>query len=174
MTPADHNKVISIMHLIYGGFFTLVAFMVLLFMGFVAGMISSIAATDPNAPPAALFWMLAVFVFVIYLVMSLPSLIAGYAMMKKKSWARMAGIVASILAAMSFPFGTALCVYSLWYFFGDAGKAYERDLAAPPWHGSLGQGQPRGDYAQTFGHERERQPAYRPPAQPPDWRNEGQ
>ena len=175
MTPADHNKVIGIMHLIYGGFFTLVAFMVLIFMGFVAEMFRSVAASDPGAPPAAFFWMIAVFVFFIYLVMSLPSLVAGYAMMKRKPWARIAGIIASVLSAMSFPFGTALCVYSLWYFFGDAGKAFERGAAGgEEWRGSLGQGQPYGGYAQTFGHERERErePSYRPPAQPPDWRNE--
>jgi hypothetical protein len=172
MTPADHNKVIGIMHLIYGGFFTLIAFVVMLLFGGFAAMISSVAANDPGAPPPAIFWLLAVVVSVVYFVLSVPSLLAGYAMLKGKSWARIAGIVASIVAAMSFPFGTALCVYSLWYFFGDAGKAFERGAGAAPWHGSLGQGQPYGDYAQTFGREHERQPAYRPPAQPPDWRNE--
>jgi hypothetical protein len=172
MTPADHNKAIGIMHLIYGGFFTLVALFLLLIMGGVAGMMSSLAAGDPNAPPAALFWMFALLFFFIYLVMSLPSLVAGYALLKKKPWARVAGIIASVVAAMSFPFGTALCVYSLWFFFGDAGKAFERELQGGAWQDSLGQGQPLGGYAQTFGHEREREPAYRPPAQPPDWRGE--
>jgi hypothetical protein len=172
MTPADHNKVIGIMHLIYGGFFTLVAFLMLLMFGGFASLMSGVAANDPSAPPAAFFWAFAVVFFVIYLALSLPSIVAGYAMLKRKPWARIAGIVASILSAVSFPFGTALCVYSLWYFFGDAGKAFEQRLGDGAQYGSLGQGRPSGDYAQTFGHERERQPAYRPPAQPPDWRNE--
>jgi hypothetical protein len=174
MTPADHNKVIGIMHLIYGGFFTLVAFLMLLFFGFFASVITAATANDPNAPPAALFWALMAFVFIIYLVLSVPSLIAGYAMTKRKSWARIAGIIASVVAAMSFPFGTALCVYSLWFFFGEAGRAFEHGRLDAPWQGSLRQGEPFGGYAQTFGHERDRQPAYRPPPQPPDWRNEGQ
>jgi hypothetical protein len=174
MTPADHNKVIGIMHLIYGGFFTLVSFAVLLFFGFFASLMTAVAANDPNAPPAAFFWALMVFVFVVYLVLSVPSLVAGYGMMKRKSWARIAGIIAAVLAGMSFPFGTALCVYSLWFFFGEAGRAFEQEHPDAPWRGSLREGAPFGGYAQTFGHERERQPAYRPPAQPPDWRNEGQ
>jgi hypothetical protein len=173
MTPTDHNKIIGIMHLIFGGFFTLIAVMMLIFFGFFAGIISAATANDPNAPPAAFFWLLFGFITFIYFLLSVPSLVAGYAMLKRKTWARVAGIVASIVAALSFPFGTALCVYSLWFFFGEAGKAFERGLAAaPPWQGSLGQGQPYGGYAQTFGHERERQPDYRPPVQPPDWRNE--
>jgi len=171
MTPADHNKVIGIMHLVYGAFFTLVAFLVLIFMGFVAEMVARAGAGDPDAPPAALFWMIAAFIFVIYLVMSLPSLVAGYAMLKRKSWARVAGIIASVLATMSFPFGTALAIYSLWFLFGEQGKAFDAGARAAPWRGALHTGQPFG-YAQTFGHEREREPAYRPPAQPPDWRNE--
>ncbi|HEV3470526.1 MAG TPA: hypothetical protein VG148_14480 [Pyrinomonadaceae bacterium] len=170
MTPADHNKVIGIMHLVYGGFFTLMAFLMLLIFGGLAGMISALAANDPNAPPAAIFWLVAGVFFFVYLVLSLPSLVAGYAMLKRKPWARVAGIVASVLAAMSLPFGTALCVYSLWFFFGDQGKAFESAGRAGPWRGSLNQGRPFGGYAQTFGHERE--PAYRPPAQPPDWRSE--
>jgi len=172
MTPADHNKVIGIMHLIYGGFFTLVALMMLLFFGFLGSVFTAAAAGDPNAPPVAFIWAIMGFVFVLYFVLSLPGLVAGYAMLKRKPWARIAGVVSAILAGLSFPFGTALCVYSLWFFFGDAGRAFDRELGGHSWQGSLGQGRPFGDYAQTFGHEREREPAYRPPAQPPDWRGE--
>ena len=172
MTPADHNKVIGIMHLIFGGFFTLMSFMLLLFFGFFASVLTAAAASDPNAPPAAFIWALAGFIFIIYLVLSVPSLVAGYALLRKKPWARIAGLVASILAALSFPFGTALCVYSLWFFFGEAGRAFEHGRPGAPWQASLNQGRPFGGYAQTFGHERGREPAYRPPAQPPDWRNE--
>ena len=169
MTPADHNKAIGIMHLIYGGFFTLMTLMMLVFFGFIVALLGSIPE-EPGAPPAAFLSAIFGFIVVIYALLSIPSLVAGYALLKRKSWARVAGIVASILAGLSFPFGTALCVYSLWFFFGDQGKAFESAGHAGSWRGSLNQGQPFGGYAQTFGHERE--PAYRPPAQSPDWRSE--
>ena len=170
MTPADHNKIIGVMHLIYGGFFTLIAFLLLFVFGGLAALAASAGAGgDPDAPPAFLFGIIAFFVFVVYLVMSLPSLFAGYAMLRRRSWAKIAGIVASVVASWSFPFGTALTVYTLWFLFGDAGKAFDREVAGNSWQGSLGQGQPYGDYARTYGRERE--PAYRPPAEPPDWRN---
>jgi hypothetical protein len=169
MTPADHNKAIGIMHLIYGGFFTLIAFVLLLIFGGVAGLMTAIAADDPNAPPAAFFWLFAIIFFVIYLALSLPSLVAGYAMLKRKSWAKVAGIIASVLAAVSFPFGTALCVYSLWFFFGEAGRAFEGGQAGGDWRGALGQGSPYGWDARQQ-QTREQEYSYRPPQQPPDWR----
>jgi hypothetical protein len=169
MTPADHNKVIGVMHLVYGGFFTLIAFLLLFIFGGLAAMVAAAGASDPDAPPAFFFGLIAFFIFVVYLVLSLPSLIAGYAMLKRKQWAKVAGVVAAVLATVSFPFGTALCVYTLWFLLGDAGKALESGHGDNAWRGSLGQGQRYGDYAQTSGHERE--PAYRPPAEPPDWRN---
>ena len=169
MTPSDHNKVIGVMHLVYGGFFTLIAFVLLFIFGGLAALVGSVGANDPDAPPAFFFGIIAFIIFVVYLFLSLPSLFAGYAMLRRKKWARVAGIVASVVASWSFPFGTALCIYTLWFLFGDQGKAFDRGLAGNSWQGSLGQGRPYGDYAQTYGHERE--PAYRPPAEPPDWRN---
>jgi hypothetical protein len=52
-----------------------------------------------------------------------PSFVAGYALLGKKSWAKVATIVAGIVDALNFPFGVALCVYSLWFTFGKPGKA---------------------------------------------------
>jgi len=175
MTPADHNKAIGIMHLIYGGFFTLMTLMMLVFFGFFAALMSSIPQ-EPGAPPAAFFSAIFGFIVVIYALLSVPSLVAGYALLKRKSWARTAGIVASILAGLSFPFGTALCVYSLWFFFGEQGRDYEAQLAgAGRWRGSLNQAAPSGWNAQQQHHQQQqdaelRQPVYHPPPSPPDWR----
>jgi hypothetical protein len=170
MTPADHHKTIGIMHLIFGGFFTLMSLVMLLFFGFFAAILSAAAASDPNAPPVAFIWAIMGFVFLLYLILSLPGLIAGYAMLKKKPWARIAGIISSVMAGISFPFGTALCVYSLWYFFGEAGRAFEASQQDAAWRGSLNQGQPFGWDAQTYARPRER--VYEPPPQPPNWRDE--
>ncbi len=159
------------MHLIYGGFFTLVSIMMLVFFGFFAAILGSIE-NEPDAPPVAFFYAIMGFIFVIYLLLSVPGLVAGYAMLKKKSWARIAGIISSVLAALSFPFGTALAVYSFWFFFGDAGKAFDNSLNAADWRGSLNQ-------AADFGINADRQPtnmrepqnSYQPPPQPPNWRD---
>ena len=168
MTPQDHNKVLGIMHLIYGGFFALMTILMFFMAIFLGGIFSSLPQ-DPNAPPAAFIWGILAFMVAIYGFLSVPSLVAGYGMLKRRSWARVAAIVASVLSAISFPFGTALCVYSLWFLFGDAGKAFQSSLAGAQGRGALG-----GAQASTFGWDaqraEERAAEYAPPPEPPSWR----
>lgn len=170
MTPADHSKAIGIMHLIYGGFFTLMTLMMLVMFGFIAALLGSIPE-EPGAPPMAFISAFMGIFVVIYALLSIPSLVAGYALLKKKSWARVAAVVASVLAGLSFPFGTALCVYSLWFFFGEQGRDHEAQLAgAGPWRGSLNRAAAPGWSAQQEREEESRQHVYQPPPAPPDWR----
>ncbi len=168
MTPQDHNKVLGIMHLIYGGFFALMT-VLMLFLFVIMGISLSGISQDPNAPPVGFIVAIMGFVVVLYGLLSIPSLIAGYGMLKRRSWARVAGIVASVLSAISFPFGTALCVYSLWFLFGDAGKDFQRSLSGSEGYGALG-----GATASGYGWDAQRSEArereYAPPPQPPSWR----
>jgi hypothetical protein len=54
--------------------------------------------------------------------MTVPSVVAGYALLKRRRWAKVAGIVAGVTAATSFPVGTAVAVYTFWFLFSDVGK----------------------------------------------------
>lgn len=157
---------IGIMHLIYGGFNTLIMLIMIPFMLLIFGTISH----NPQTPPEmqAFFGFFVFFFLFVALLLGIPSLVAAYGLLKKKSWGRMAGIVASCVSALSFPFGTALCVYSLWFLFGE-GKAFHagRDFNTG-WQGSL-------NAADSFSWDATRardvrQKDYAPPSQPPDWR----
>ena len=169
MTPQDHNKVLGIMHLVYGGFFALMTLLMLVLTLFMVPVLR-IVPPEPNAPPMGFILAIMGFVVVLYGFLSLPSLVAGYGMLKRRSWARIAGIVASVLSALSFPFGTALCVYSLWFFFGDQGKAFERSVAAgEEARGALG-GARSSAYDWNTQRAGERTAEYAPPPEPPSWR----
>jgi len=172
MTPQDHNKVLGIMHLIYGGFNALV---MLIFVPFFI-VIGGVAASDPTAPPAltAIFSLFGVLMFVLALLFGLPPILAGYAMLKRKSWARVMGVVAACLSALSFPFGTALCVYTLWFLFGP-GEHFHRTggaLGGQNWRGPLPEANTFGWEAQRASGRADRQHEYVPPPQPPDWRGQ--
>jgi uncharacterized BrkB/YihY/UPF0761 family membrane protein len=82
----------------------------------------------PNDPPPEIFIPIIIAVVAILFVMTflfaIPKIVAGYGLRKEKPWARTWAIVASVMAAMHFPFGTAVGVYGLIFLFGDAGKAY--------------------------------------------------
>lgn len=171
MTPQDHNKVIGIMHLIWGGFNALVAFFIVPFViAIIFGM-----SQDPHTPPGAkaFFGIFGLFMAAFMMLFTLPSLIAGYALLKRKSWAKVAGIIAAGLTAMSMPFGTALTVYTLWFLCGPEGdKLYRK--GAPytyePWRGTLHDGSAFDWEAQRTADARRRRD-YVPPPQPPDWRS---
>ena len=49
MTPQDHNKVLGIMHLVYGGFFALMTLLMLVLTLFMVPVLRSIPP-EPNAP----------------------------------------------------------------------------------------------------------------------------
>jgi hypothetical protein len=51
------------------------------------------------------------------LLMSLPSVITGIGLLRLRPWARIAGIVLSIIGLMMIPFGTIVGVYGLWVLF---------------------------------------------------------
>ena len=48
---------------------------------------------------------------------SLPSVIIGIGLIRLRPWARVAGMVVSILSLMMVPFGTIVGVYGLWVLF---------------------------------------------------------
>lgn len=173
MTSEEHNKALGICHLAYGSFIMLLMLAMFIFMWAIFSQIP----TRPGAPdanfPLVIMPMFFIFMLIYSAIFTVPSLIAGYAMLKRKSWARAASIVAGVMETMSFPFGTAVAVYSFWFMFSDAGKALygvpstarpdARPYAlhdAPP--------QPASDWNARGSEERER--SYAPPAQPPDWR----
>ena len=47
------------------------------------------------------------------IVLSLPGIIAGLGLLKYRPWARILAIILGVLHLLSFPFGTALGVYTL-------------------------------------------------------------
>jgi hypothetical protein len=169
MTSTDHNKTLGIFHLVYGSLHMLALLMFLGFFAFVS------AIPGPGPREAAAFNIMMLFITVFGLLFTLPSLIAGYGLLKQKSWARTAAIVAGILACPGFPYGTALGVYTLWFMFGDEGKNFyaNRMTAWPPYQvGALpnaanaGQQWAANHPPQQQGRERE----YVPPPQMPNWR----
>src|SRR5690349_4178663 len=114
MTNEEHNKFIAIAFLIHGGFQLLMFMMLTAFFFF----IFSVPGQPRNlGPPAAFFGFFFGIMFLVQLVFTAPSFVAAYALLKRKSWARIAGIVAGAMSAMHMPIGTAVGVYSMWFFF---------------------------------------------------------
>ena len=158
MTPTSHNRVIGILHLVYGGFTVLLLAAISIFMLVMMGFIAS---NNSDPIPVGIFALVMVLVVVFNLLLITPSFLAGYAFLKRKRWAKTMGIIAAIVAGLNFPLGSALCVYTLWFLFGETGRFlyHKAAYALPP-----------GDalWSRTASRELERE--YVPPSAPPDWR----
>jgi hypothetical protein len=134
MTNEEHNRYLSwafIGHAIFQGF---IAVMMIGMMALFFSMPFDPGRGTP--PPKELVGVMLAFMFVFYMAFALPSVIAAYGLRKKRKWARIASIVAGVVAAMNVPVGTAACVYSLWFFLGENWKevypeaAFEKDERA--------------------------------------------
>ena len=161
MTPSGHNRTLGFLHLLYGVFcIALITVVTFLISGTIDAMAGSRGPGD--AVPVATLAALIVGGVFVSLVLITPSFIAGYALLKRKQWARRIGIVAGVLAGLTFPFGTLLCVYTLWFLFGEKGKFlyHKAAYALPPVP------EPRRRLKKLL---RASEP-YVPPTTPPDWR----
>lgn len=59
----------------------------------------------------------------VLLLIALPSMIAGVGVIRRASWARMVLILLSAIDLFSFPFGTALGIFSLYILLKDRAVA---------------------------------------------------
>lgn len=60
------------------------------------------------------FGIIANVVLTVVVILSIPGILAGIGLFKRKEWARILTLIVSVLSLLSFPLGTALGVYSIW------------------------------------------------------------
>ena len=155
MTPEKHNKLLAYAHFGYAGL------MGLLFGVMMIWMMLMFSLEPGPAPPTGIIVFMGLFMLVFVAIYAIPSIIAGYALLKRKSWAKVASIIAGVLCSMSAPFGTALCAYTFWFLFSEPGKTlYDKPQQflppmPPTWHQQTTQ---------------QREPVFTQASTPPDWR----
>lgn len=131
MTAKDHNKLLSIFFFVQGGLQLFVGLILALVYGGIGGAMLASARRDDEQVMGGVFLGVAVFVGLILLLFGALYLIGGFKMLKEQKIGRTLGIIGSILALFSFPLGTALGVYGLWFLFGDLGKAFYDGSSQP-------------------------------------------
>ncbi len=51
---------------------------------------------------------------IVFIIISVPGILAGIGLYKRKEWARILALVLSVIEIFSFPFGTVIGIYSIW------------------------------------------------------------
>ena len=111
-----HVKVVGALNIVFGAFGLLIAAAMMLIFGGATWLVG--ATADPDAAMAIpILGLTGAALSTFLLLISLPGVIIGIGLLQRRSWARVAGIVISLLNLFNFPFGTMLGVYGLWVLF---------------------------------------------------------
>ena len=107
-----HVNVVGVIDLITGLLFTALAAVVSVGLLVLAPAFNGAPPWSPEDATGIVAVALAI--SSLFLVIGIPSLIAGVGLLKQKSWARTLALVLAVLALASFPSGTAAGIYTLW------------------------------------------------------------
>jgi hypothetical protein len=98
------------------GLMGITAVLVIFFLG--SAILGGISAQEADFPrqlvllPAGF----GVFIAVLIAVATVPSFLAGYGLLRRRSWAKSASLVAGVLNLPGLPVGTAVGIYAIWVF----------------------------------------------------------
>ena len=104
-----HINIVALLHFIMGAMG-----LVALGLVFLLGVLGYSLAEFDSREDMLVLVALGTVVFFIMLVSTIPDLIIGYGLIKRRPWARTATIILSVLNLFAFPFGTMLGGYGLW------------------------------------------------------------
>jgi len=118
-----HINIVAALQIGLSIFNLLIAFLIFTVLKLVGGFVD-----DANG--ATILSLIADVLAIVFIIISVPGILAGLGLYKRKEWARILTLVLSIVEIFSFPFGTAIGIYSIWALiqpetvteFGKAGE----------------------------------------------------
>ena len=115
----SHKKVLGILFIVLASLQILV--MLLLALLFTTIFAFAIRQADPaDSQILELIMNLARYIpGLIIIFIALPGLLAGIGLLAKQSWAMIFALIMGCLNLFSFPFGTALGIYTIWVYSED-------------------------------------------------------
>ena len=108
-----HIKIVSVLWIVSGALGLIWAF----FIFWILFGISFLPDIGYEAP--IILRTVAIWVAAFIAVLSIPDIIAGTALLKRKEWGRLLTLALAFFNLLCFPFGTALGIYSLVILFND-------------------------------------------------------
>jgi hypothetical protein len=131
MTAKEHNNLLGIFILIQGGLTMLVGLiLVLVYAGIGVALMGGGRDNEARMVGGIMFGA-GIVIGILIVLFSIFYLYTGVKVRKMQNIGRTLGIVVSILSLFSFPLGTALGVYGLWFLLGDLGKGLYHGGHAP-------------------------------------------
>jgi hypothetical protein len=102
-----HINVVAALQIGLSIFNLLIAFLLFTVLKLVVGFVDESQAES-------ILSIIADVLAIVFIVVSIPGILAGLGLYKRKEWARILTLILSIIEIFSFPFGTAIGIYSIW------------------------------------------------------------
>lgn len=110
----NHKRILGILYLISG----VLSILGMLLLNAFLSVIFTFALQETNEDERQAVELILLIVqyvpVVVILFFSVPTLIAAFGLLARKTWATLFGLVVGCLKLFSFPIGTAIGVYSIW------------------------------------------------------------
>jgi hypothetical protein len=108
-----HVKVLGVLEIALASLSLLAAFVLMVVL---VGSASAVSISgDPDAQIALpILGITGTALVALLVALSLPGLVVGIGLLRLRPWARILGIVLSVLSLMMIPFGTLVGIYGLW------------------------------------------------------------
>lgn len=120
MDIQSHKRTLGILYIVYGSLITVAFIFIGSFISILFPFISEEIAKDMGNDADEILFMVSSLIrtiFILLLIFSaLPSVIAGIGLLQKKSWGVVIALIAGCVSIFSFPFGTAVGIYSIYVF----------------------------------------------------------
>ena len=120
MDIQSHKRTLGIIHIIYGSVvaitFLFIGSLITILYPFIADEIVNDVGGDADKALYLVSSIIRVVFILLLLFSALPSFIAGIGLLQKKDWGIVLALVAGCVSIFSFPFGTAVGVYSIYVF----------------------------------------------------------
>jgi hypothetical protein len=111
-----HVNVVAALHIGLSIFGIVIALIIGVVLGLVGGFIE-----DPVANK--ILPIIATVAIWVVIIFSIPGIIAGIGLFKRKEWARILTLILSVIKLMNIPIGTAVGAYSIWVLVQDETSA---------------------------------------------------
>jgi membrane-associated protease RseP (regulator of RpoE activity) len=102
-----HINIVAALQIGLSIFNLLIALVIYSILNLVGGFVDEPTANN-------ILTLIADILAVIFFIISIPGIVAGLGLYKRKEWARILTLILSIIEIFSFPIGTAIGIYSIW------------------------------------------------------------
>jgi len=111
----QHIDTVAWLHIATGALGILAAFGV-------GAIVGGVGLFSGDAHTAGILALVAAFVMVLLSLLSIPALVGGWGLLKRRPWARLMVLIVSFLSLPGFPVGTLIGGYSIWVLMSDENR----------------------------------------------------